>query len=132
MAQQVALDHDCVVVSVDYRLAPETRFPGPLEDNYAALKWLQANADSLGVDPGRIALFGASAGGGHVAMLSAAAKDRGEVPILFQLMLSPMLDDRTGSTRQAPADVGKLVWTAESNQFGWSSLLGVPAGSRRS
>lgn len=131
MAQQVALDHDCVVVSVDYRLAPETRFPGPMEDNYAALKWLHGHAGELGVDPGRIALMGTSAGGGHVAMLSAVAKDRGEVPILFQLMLSPMLDDRTGSTRPVPADIGKLVWTAESNRYCWSALLGVPAGSRR-
>lgn len=131
IAQQIALEQDCVIVSVDYRLAPETRFPGSLEDNYAALKWLYAHAAELGVDPARIALMGTSAGGGHVAMLSAAARDRGEVPVLFQLMLSPMLDDCTGSTRQPPPGVGELVWTAESNRFGWSSFLGVPAGSRR-
>lgn len=130
MAQQVALDHDCVVISVDYRLAPEVRFPGSLDDNYAALKWLHTHAEELGVDTGRIALMGTSAGGGHVAMLSAAAFDRGEVPVKFQLLLSPMLDDRTGSTRSVPAHIGAMMWTSTSNRFGWSSLLGVPAGSR--
>ncbi|MBU2286369.1 MAG: alpha/beta hydrolase [Gammaproteobacteria bacterium] len=129
LAQQIALDHDCVVISVDYRLAPETRFPGALEDNYAALKWLYTNADALGVDRDRIATMGTSAGGGHAAMLSAAATDRGEVPILFQLLLSPMLDDRTGSTRNGPAHIGAFIWAAEANAFGWTSLLGVPAGS---
>ena len=130
MAQQIARDHDCIVVSVDYRLAPETRYPGALEDNYAALKWLHANAAELGVDCDRIATMGTSAGGGHAATLSAAAKDRGEVPIHFQLLLSPMLDDRTGSTRTMPPHIGAFIWSAEANRFGWSSLLGVPAGSR--
>lgn len=130
MAQQIALDHQCVVVSVDYRLAPETRFPGALEDNYAALRWIAANADELGIDTGRIAVMGTSAGGGHAATLSAAAKDRGEVPIHFQLLLSPMLDDRTGSSRPTPPHIGAFIWTADANRFGWSSLLGVPAGSR--
>ena len=130
MAQKIALDHDCVIVSVDYRLAPEVRFPGSLEDNYAALKWLHGNANDLGVDSGRIALMGTSAGGGHAAMLAIAARDRGEVPVLFQLLLSPMLDDRTGSTRKVPPHIGTFMWTAASNRFGWSSLLGMAAGSK--
>ncbi|WP_447761248.1 alpha/beta hydrolase [Sphingopyxis panaciterrae] len=129
MAQRIARDHECVVVSVDYRLAPETRFPGALEDNYAALRWVAANAAELGVDTHRIAVMGTSAGGGHAAMLSAAAKDRGEVPICFQLLLSPMLDDRTGSSRPMPPHIGAFIWTADANRFGWSSFLGVPAGS---
>jgi acetyl esterase/lipase len=119
-----------VIVAVDYRLAPETPFPGSLEDNYAALKWLHDSADSLGVDPSRIALMGASAGGGHAAMLAIAARDRGEVPIAFQLLIYPMLDDRTGSSRHVPPHMGKYIWVPDSNRFGWSSLLGVPAGSR--
>jgi acetyl esterase/lipase len=128
--QRVALEHDCVIVTVDYRLAPETRFPGSLEDNYAALKWVHESAESLGADRQRIAVMGESAGGGHAAMLAIATRDRGEVPLAFQLLIYPMLDDRTGSTRQLPWYLGAYIWVPESNRFGWSSLLGVPAGSR--
>lgn len=129
--QKTAAELDCVVVTVEYRLAPETRFPGPLEDNYAALKWLHAHADELGVDRSRIAVMGGSAGGGHAAMLAIAARDRGEVPICYQALTFPMLDDRTGSTVQRAPQMGALMWTPASNRFGWTSLLGVPAGSRR-
>jgi acetyl esterase/lipase len=127
--QAVAQKCGCVVVSVDYRLAPETHFPGSLEDNYTALSWLYKNADELGVDRKRIAIGGESAGGGHSAQLAIAARDRREIPILFQLLIYPMLDDRTGSTRPVPPHIGQFVWNAASNRFGWSSLLGVPAGS---
>jgi acetyl esterase/lipase len=127
--QRIAREHDCVIVTVDYRLAPETRFPGSLEDNYAALKWLHASAGSLGVDASRIVVMGESAGGGHAAMLAIAARDRGEVPIAFQLLIYPMLDDRTGSSRHVPPYIGAYIWVPASNRFGWSSLLGVPAGS---
>jgi acetyl esterase/lipase len=127
--QEVAQALDCVVVTVDYRLAPETRFPGALEDNYAALKWMNANADELGVDRSRIAVAGESAGGGHAAMLAIAARDRGEIPLAYQALSYPMLDDRTGSTIRKPPYQGALIWPPEKNRFGWSSLLGVPAGS---
>ncbi|MFC4595853.1 alpha/beta hydrolase [Sphingobium tyrosinilyticum] len=121
---------NCVVVSVEYRLAPETRFPGALEDNYAALKWLHDNAGSLGVDPKRIAVMGESAGGGHAAMLTIAARDRKEVPIAFQALVYPMLDDRTGSTHKVDRTIGTLVWRPQDNRAGWTALLGKPAGSR--
>jgi len=127
--QRMAVDCGCLVVSVDYRLAPETRFPGSLEDNYAALRWIYNNAISLGVDRSRIAIAGASAGGGHAAALAIAARDRKEIPVAFQLLIYPMLDDRTGSTRTVPPHIGTFIWTAEKNVFGWTSLLGVPAGS---
>jgi len=127
--QTVATSCNCLVVSVAYRLAPETRFPGSLEDNYAALRWIHTNADELGVDRRRIAIGGASAGGGHSAMLAIAARDRKELPIVFQLLIYPMLDDRTGSTRSVPPYIGHFIWNATSNRFGWTSLLGVPAGS---
>jgi acetyl esterase/lipase len=127
--QDLARTLDCVIVTVEYRLAPETRFPGALEDNYAALKWLYAHAEELGADRARIAVMGGSAGGGHAAMLAIAARDRGEVPIVFQALTYPMLDDRTGSTVHKPPQQGAVLWTPESNRFGWSSLLGVPAGS---
>ena len=120
----------CLIVSVGYRLAPETPFPGALEDNYAALRWLHSNTEALGVDPKRIAIGGESAGGGHAAMLAIAARDRGEFPIAFQLLVYPMLDDRTGSTVAPPAHVGQFVWNAGSNRFGWASLLGQAPGSK--
>lgn len=129
--QQQAQELDCVIVTVDYRLAPEVRFPGSLEDNYAALKWLYANAAELGVDRSKIALMGESAGGGHAAMLAIAARDRGEIPIIYQALIYPMLDDRTGSTVKVPPFIGTLIWNAEDNRFGWTALLGEPAGSRR-
>lgn len=129
--QELAEKHDCTVVTVDYRLAPETVFPGSLHDNYTALTWLYKNADKLGVDKNRIVIMGASAGGGHAAMLGIYARDKGEVPIKHQILIYPMLDDRTGSSQQVPEWIGKLLWTPTSNQFGWSSLLGQPAGLKR-
>jgi len=129
-AQEVAAALNCVVVSVDYRLAPETRYVGSLADNYAALKWVHQYAAELGADAARIAVMGESAGGGHAAMLTVAARDRGEVPIAFQALVYPMLDDRTGST-PVPPYIGTLIWTPAHNRYGWSALLGVPAGSRR-
>lgn len=117
----------CVIVSVDYRLAPETPHPGPVEDCYAALKWLHRNAASLGVDQSRIAIGGESAGGGLAAALALLARDRNEVPVAFQLLVYPMLDDRT-ATKSPPPVVGKHVWTHNDNFFGWSALLGQPPG----
>jgi acetyl esterase/lipase len=127
--QRYAMECGCVVVSVDYRLAPETAFPGALEDNYAALRWLYGNAESLGVDPARIGVGGESAGGGHAAALAILARDRGQVPVAFQFLVYPMLDDRTGTTRAVSPFIGEYIWTTLSNRFGWSSLLGIPAGS---
>jgi len=129
-AQRLCTDLDCVVVMPEYRLAPETRFPGSLEDNYAALQWIYTNADSLGVDRNRIALVGGSAGGGHAAALAIAARDRGEIPICCQVLIYPMLDDHTGSTHMLPPFIGTFGWSASDNKLGWTSLLGVPAGSK--
>ena len=128
--QNLSTTLDCVAVSVEYRLAPETRFPGSLEDNYAALRWMSMNAKQLGIDVKRIAIKGESAGGGHAAALAIAARDRREFAICFQVLIYPMLDDRTGSTRKVPPYLGHYLWTPASNRFGWTSLLGVPAGSR--
>jgi len=128
--QEIATDCHCVV-SGDYRLAPETRYPGSLEDNYAALKWAHAHAAELGIDRSRIAVGGESAGGGHAASLAIHARDRNEVPIVFQLLIYPALDARTGSTRTAPPAIGHFMWTPSANRFAWSSLLGVPAGSSK-
>lgn len=126
--QDLAAELDCVIVSVEYRLAPEVLWAGSVDDNYAGLIWLSAHAAELGADPARIALMGESAGGGHAALLALAARDRGEVQPVFQCLTYPMLDDRTGSTRTMPDHIGKLLWTAEANRFGWTSFLGVAAG----
>ncbi len=118
----------CAAVSVDYRLAPETPHPGPVEDCYAALKWLHANAAELGVDANRIAIGGASAGGGLSATLSLLTRDRAEVPLVFQLLIYPMLDDRTVTADPHPY-TGEFIWTRDANHFGWSALLGQEPGS---
>jgi acetyl esterase/lipase len=123
-----AREHGWLVVSVDYRLAPEATFPASLDDNLAALCWVHDNAAMLGVDPARIAIGGASAGGGHAAMLAFAARDRTAVRPACQILIYPMLDDRTGSSWPARPGTGRFIWTAGSNRFGWSSLLGQPAG----
>ena len=136
--QGIATDCHCVVVSVDYRLAPETRYSGAIEDNYAALKWVHAHAEELGIDRSRIAVGGESAGGYHAASLAIHARDRNQrdrnkedVPICFQLLIYPVLDDRTGSSSPAPPFIGQFIWTASANRLAWSSLLGVPAGSSK-
>jgi acetyl esterase/lipase len=126
--QEICKKFDCAAVSVEYRLAPETTYAGSIEDNYAALKWLHGNAAKLGVDPARLAVMGESAGGGHAALLAITARDRGEVPLVFQCLIYPMLDDRTGTSRSVPPHVGKLIWTPESNRFGWESFLGTQPG----
>jgi len=90
---------------------------------------LHSNAKELGIDVKRIAIKGESAGGGHAAALAIAARDRGEIPICLQVLIYPMLDDRTGSSRPAPPILGHFIWTPEANRFGWASLLGVQPGS---
>ncbi|GHO90640.1 esterase [Reticulibacter mediterranei] len=120
----------CAAVSVDYRLAPETPHPGPIEDCYAALKWLFTHADELGIDPNRIAVGGSSAGGGLAVALALLARDRGEFPLMFQFLIAPMLDDRTCTLAQPHPYTGEFIWTPEANRFGWTSLLGQePGGS---
>jgi len=126
--QKLAKTLDCVIVSVEYRLAPETRYTGSIEDTYAGLKWLHAEAAALGVDRDRIALLGESAGGGHAARLAITARDRAEVPVAAQILIYPMLDDRTGSTVKMPGRIGTLGWNAEANVFGWRSFLGMAPG----
>jgi acetyl esterase/lipase len=120
---------DAVIVTVDYRLAPEAPFPAPLEDAYAALFWTCHNCASFGGDSKRIAVQGESAGGGLAAMLALLARDRGEVHLVHQSLIYPMLDDRTGST-PVPFPIGRLAWTAPLNEAAWSAFLGQPAGGK--
>lgn len=117
-----AVDMNCVVVSVDYRLAPEASFPAPLEDCYAALLWLQGAAQELGINPDRILIAGESAGAGLVAALCLLARDRGEVKPCFQYLAEPMLDHR--SVESDHPNTGHFGWTRDHNRFGWASMLG--------
>lgn len=115
---------DVQVFAVGYRLAPESPAPGPVEDAWAGLRWLSGNAASLGVDPARIVLYGQSAGGGVAAGAALAARDRGlRPPLAKQVLIYPMLDDRTRYGPDWPARP-LLTWTEASNAIGWSSYLG--------
>ncbi|MGB5755692.1 MAG: alpha/beta hydrolase [Acidimicrobiales bacterium] len=118
-----ALRLDCVVASVEYRLAPEHPFPAPMNDCYAGLTWLAVNADQLGVDPDRIVIGGASAGGGLAAGLALMARDRGGPGIAFQLLVYPMLDHRN-STASSHAIADTRVWNRDANLAGWAAYLG--------
>ena len=116
-----------VGISVQYRLAPETPYPGPVEDCYAALRWAHEHAADIGVDAARLGIYGISAGGGLAAALALLVRDRGEFPLAFQLLDCPMLDDR----QRTPSigATGLYVWGAESNEYGWRSYLGDLYGS---
>jgi acetyl esterase/lipase len=121
----LARDLGILVVSVDYRLAPEHPYPAGLDDCMAALRWVHGAAGELGIDPDRVAVGGASAGGGLAAAVALRARDDGGPPLCFQLLNYPMLDDRT-VLRVDHGGTGAYVWTPASNRFGWSAYLGSP------
>ncbi len=116
------------VVSVDYRLAPEHPFPAALDDAYCTLKWVYDQANVLGIAPTRIAVGGESAGGGLAAALAQLSYDRGEVKPIFQLLIYPMLDDRTGA-RPDGAEKTYIIWDPADNRFGWEAYLHQSPGS---
>ncbi|MEU6134455.1 alpha/beta hydrolase [Nocardioides sp. NPDC047086] len=123
---QVA-EGNAVVVSVEYRLAPEHPDPAPVEDCYAGLVWTAKNAAELGIDPERIMIAGASAGGGLAAGTALLARDRAFPRLSHQILICPMLDDRleTHSSRMLDEEG---VWDRNSNLFGWTALLGERRG----
>lgn len=127
---QIVSDLTCVIVSPDYRLAPETSGPAAVFDCYAVLAWLYNSADALNLDRDRFAVGGMSAGGGLAANLAQLARDRGEFPLCFQMLVYPMLDDRTGTVDLTSKDAmaGQFVWTQQSNRIGWRAYLGKEPG----
>jgi acetyl esterase/lipase len=127
LMRQIVNRIQCVAASVDYRIAPEHPFPAPVEDCYSGLKWLFDNADSVGVEKSRIAVGGASAGGGLAAGLALLARDRKELQISFQLLIYPMIDDRN-QTPASYAITDPRVWNRESNRLGWKAYLGREGG----
>ena len=112
-----------VVVSVEYRLAPQHPYPQPLDDCFVALLWMHDHADELGIDARRIAIGGGSAGAGLASALVQRAHDDGRVKPVFQVLMYPMIDDRT-TLKSETKGRGKLIWTPELNLFGWKSYLG--------
>lgn len=122
-----AKEVDAVVVSVEYRLAPEHRFPAQIEDVYAGLEWTAKHAAELGGDPQRIVVAGASAGGGLSAALALLTRDRRGPELIGQLLMCPMLDDRN-DTPSAHQMAGLGVWDRTANDTGWTALLGERRG----
>lgn len=125
-AASLAASLSTPVASVEYRLAPETPFPGPQEDCYAALAWLAGNGGELGIDPSRIGVTGESAGGGLAAAVAQMSRDRGGPKLAAQILVYPMLDHRVGGKADPWRNrhTGEFVWTRRSNQFGWEALRG--------
>ncbi len=113
------------LLSVDYRLAPEHSEHGLGKDVVAAIQWLIAHADELGVDPSRIAIMGDSGGGGVGAAAAIIARDKG-IPLAFQILIYPMIDDR--NTRPDPHLVATALWSYEANHTGWSAVVGGEPG----
>jgi acetyl esterase/lipase len=116
-------DLDAVLVTVEYRLAPEHPYPAPLDDCYAGLLWLAGAAAELGYDPGRLVLAGASAGGGLAAGVALRARDDGGPALAGQVLIYPMLDDRNETASSYQID-GFGRWDRGSNETGWGAYLG--------
>jgi acetyl esterase/lipase len=122
------LDHDAVLLTPEYRLAPEHPAPTPVEDCYAGLVWMRDNAAALDVDPTRVLIGGTSAGGGLAAGTALLARDRNGPELLGQILMSPMLDDRNETVSSRQID-GTGVWDRSANLFGWTCLLGGRRGT---
>jgi acetyl esterase/lipase len=123
VVEQLVLDVGCCVLAVEPRLAPESPFPASVEDSMTALVWAFSKATELGIDAGRIAVGGASSGGGVAAALCLLARDRTGLPICFQWLVYPMLDDRNVSQSSFQVEDPRL-WNRESNLLAWSYYLG--------
>ena len=123
--RSLATDADCAILSINYRLAPETPYPGPLDDCWAALQWLHEKAPELGIAAERIGVRGVSAGGGLAAALSLRARDAQSYPVAFAMLIYPMLDDRT----EPQPNTDHFVWTADANRFAWKAYLGKHSAS---
>ncbi|OHE93422.1 hypothetical protein CORC01_11287 [Colletotrichum orchidophilum] len=128
LAAKAALESGVQMFAVEYRLAPEYPYPTPAEDCYAALKWLSEKAGDLNIDASRIGLYALSAGGGIAVGAAMMARDRGlSPPLAKQILIYPMLDDRTRVTAENPLSKF-LTWTDRSNQIGWNAYLEGKAG----
>lgn len=127
LCARTAAQLNAVVVSVDYRLAPENPYPAAIDDVFAGWQWLLEHADDLGVDTGRLAIGGESAGGGLAACLVQRVHDDGGTQPIAQWLFAPMLDDRTAADTQLDA-TNHFVWNNRANRFGWTAYLQQPPG----
>ncbi|OJV59119.1 MAG: esterase [Cellulomonas sp. 73-145] len=123
----VAAQIGAAVAAVEYRLAPEWRYPAALDDSYAGLVWLVEHAAELGLDPGLVVICGVSAGAGLAAATALAARDRGAPHLAGQLLVYPMLDDRNDSASGRQM-AGAGAWDRQANATGWSAYLGDRVG----
>jgi acetyl esterase/lipase len=128
LLREWALTLQLAVVSVEYRLAPQARYPGPVEDCYAGFTWVAAHAAELGIDADRVIIGGKSAGGGLAAALALLTRDRGGPTPIGQLLLSPMLDDRNNTVSSSQM-AGLDTWDRTSNATAWQALLGDRYGA---
>ncbi|OBK64126.1 alpha/beta hydrolase [Mycobacterium sp. 1165178.9] len=119
---RLARELGAVVVSPDYRLAPEHPFPAALDDCMAVLRWMLASADELGIDPQRIAVAGGSAGGGLSAAVAQRSHDE-RIPLRAQVLIYPILDDRTALCEDHDRR-GRFMWTPAASKFAWTAYLG--------
>ena len=117
---------DCVVVAPDYRKSLDAPYPAAVHDSYATLLWLHQNAAELGVREDQLIVMGQSAGGGLTAAVTLMARDRGEVPVAFQLPLYPMIDDRNET--ESARDNDAPVWSEKHNRLAWRLYLGGLSG----
>lgn len=124
MLRKIADELGIVVAAVRYRFAPEHPYPAARDDCYAALCWL---AEQPGIDPARVAVGGASAGGGLAAATALTAREHGGPALCFQLLVYPMLDDRT-ALRPDPDRAFRRLWSNEANRHGWTAYLGEAMG----
>jgi len=122
-----ALKHDAVCVTVEYRLAPEHPAPTPVEDCYAGLLWMAAQADDLKFDPRRLVIFGGSGGGGLAAGTTLLSRDRNGPQLIGQMLQCPMIDDRNQTVSALSYD-GMGVWDTTSNRTAWQAILGDKCG----
>jgi acetyl esterase/lipase len=127
-ADKWAEAYGAMIVSVEYRLAPEHPAPAAADDCFAAWKWMIENAEKLKIDKTRVVLGGNSAGGGLAAATTQRVFDDGGQQPILQLLVYPMLDDRTVN---APNPKKHYVWTTKANRFGWTSYLGCAPGSKQ-
>jgi acetyl esterase/lipase len=124
----VASAHDCMVVSVGWRRAPEHIYPAAIDDCYDGLRWVVENSTQIGVDPDRIVIAGGSAGGGLAASLAILIRDRRELSVRHQMLVYPMLDDRSSYPSMHMVTDARL-WTREKNDWAWRYYLGDLYGS---